>query len=79
MKRNIKKAGRPLSNEWVSTSSATIQLGISRGHLFHLKDDGTFKLGKHFRDVRRTNGLRATYKWHLPKCAETLNLHPGKR
>jgi hypothetical protein len=68
------KLGRPLSKDWVSTSYATSELGISRGHLFNLKIDGTLKIGKHFRDIRRKNSMRATYKWNLPALQKTLNL-----
>jgi len=75
----MQKLGRPLSKDWLSTSEAASELGISRGHLFNLKTDGTFKTGKHFRDIRRTNGARATYRWHLPNCASILDLHPGRR
>jgi len=74
-----KVVGRPLSKDWISTSKAASELGISRGHLFNLKTDGTFKLGKHFRDVRRTNAARATYKWHLPNLQKTLDLGPEIR
>ena len=70
----MKKLGRPLSKDWVSTSDAAGELGISRGHLFNLKTDGTFKRGKHFRDVRRTNAARATYKWNLRTLQKTLDL-----
>jgi len=70
----MQKLGRPLSPDWISTSDAASLLGISRGHLLNLKTNGTFKRGKHFRDVRRTNAARATYKWHLPNMERTLNL-----
>ncbi len=74
-----KQLGRSLSTNWVSTSSATTELGISRNHLFNLKSDGTFKKGKHFRDIRRKNAARATYKWNLPAITATLNLGPEFR
>ena len=75
----MQKLGRPLSQDWISTSDAATLLGISRGHLLKLKADGTFKRGKHFRDIRRTNAARATYKWHLPNIEKTLNLGPEVR
>ncbi|MEG4290599.1 hypothetical protein Q5692_18990 [Microcoleus sp. C2C3] len=75
----MQKLGRPLSKDWISTSDAARELGISRSHLFNLKTDGTFKRGKHFRDVRRTNAARATYKWHLPNLQKTLDLGPEIR
>jgi hypothetical protein len=74
-----KQLGRPLSKDWLSTSDAASELGISRSHLLNFKTDGTFKRGKHFRDVRRTNSMRATYKWHLPNLQKTLDLGPEIR
>ncbi|MEG3838910.1 hypothetical protein [Microcoleus sp. herbarium14] len=74
-----KALGRPLSSDWVSTSTAAHELGVSRGHLLHLKSDGTFKQGKHFRDIRRTNSMRATYKWNLPALQKILDKGPEVR
>ena len=37
-----KQLGRPLSKDWVSTSNAASELGISRGHLLNLKS------GRHY-------------------------------
>ncbi len=79
MKTAIKKVGRPLSSDWVSTSEAAYTLGVCRGHLLHLKTDGTFKQGKHFRDIRRTNAMRATYKWNLPALQKILDKGPESR
>ncbi|MEG3861042.1 hypothetical protein [Microcoleus sp. herbarium12] len=75
----MKKVGRPLSQDWISTSDAASELGISRGHLLNLKADGTFKCGKHFRDIRRTNAMRATYKWNLPALQKILDMGPEVR
>ena len=75
----MSKVARPLSKDWVSTKTAAAELGCSIGHLFNLKEDEMFKHGKHFRDIRRVNGRRATYRWHLPSCAAILDLHPGRR
>jgi len=74
-----KTLGKPLSRDWISTSDAANQLGISRGHLLNLKIDGTFKHGKHFRDIRRTNAMRATYKWNLPALQKILDKGPEVR
>lgn len=74
-----KQLGRPLSTAWVSTSDAASELGISRNHLLNMKVDGTFKQGKHFRDIRRTNAMRATYKWNLPALQKILDKGPEVR
>lgn len=70
----MNKLGRPLSKNWLSTSEAASELGVSRGHLLNLKSDGTLKIGTHFRDIRRASSMRATYKWNLPALQKILNL-----
>lgn len=65
--------------EWVSTTVAVVGLGISRNHLLTLKDDGTFKAGEHWRDIRRTNAGRASYRWHLPSLHKVLSIGPEVR
>jgi hypothetical protein len=67
------------TSEWASTTAAVAELGITRGHLLTLKDDGTFKAGEHWRDVRRTDAARATYRWHLPSLHKVLSIGPEAR
>jgi hypothetical protein len=67
------------TSEWASTTNAVAELGITRGHLLTLKDDGTFKAGEHWRDVRRTDAARATYRWHLPSLHKVLSIGPEAR
>jgi hypothetical protein len=67
----MQKTAQP--SEWASTTVAIAELGISRGHLINLKDDGTFKAGEHWRDIRRTNAARASYRWHLPSLHKILS------
>ncbi len=67
------------TSEWASTTVAITELGISRGHLINLKDDGTFKAGEHWRDIRRTNAARASYRWHLPSLHKILSTGPEVR
>lgn len=74
-----KKAGMLLSKNWISSSDASTKLGISKRHLFQLKTDGTFKQGKHFRDILRTNSMRATYKWNLLTIQQLLDKGPEIR
>ena len=66
-------------SEWASTTDAVAELGITRGHLLTLKDDGTFKAGDHWRDIRRTDAARATYRWHLPSLHKVLSTGPEAR
>jgi hypothetical protein len=67
------------TSEWASTTDAVAELGISRGHLINLKEDGTFKAGEHWRDIRRTNAARASYRWHLPSLHKILSTGPEVR
>ena len=67
------------TSEWASTTIAVSELGISRNHLLTLKDDGTFKAGEHWRDIRRTDAARATYRWHLPSLHKILSIGPEVR
>ena len=73
----MQKAVQP--SEWASTTVAIAELGISRGHLINLKDYGTFKAGEHWRDIRRTNAARASYRWHLPSLHKILSTGPEVR
>lgn len=75
----LKKRGRPLSPEWVDTATAIASLGICRDHLIHLKDDGILKQNIHWRDIRRKDAYRATYRWHLERCNQVLDIPPEKR
>jgi hypothetical protein len=70
---------KTVSSEWASTTTAVAELGISRGHLINLKEDGTFKAGEHWRDIRRTNAARASYRWHLPSLHKILSTGPEVR
>ncbi|MEG4446018.1 hypothetical protein QUB47_29665 [Microcoleus sp. AT9_B5] len=65
--------------EWASTTNAIAALGISRNHLFNLKEDGTFKHGEHWRNIQRTNAARASYRWHLPSLHKILSTGPEVR
>lgn len=64
------------TSEWASTTEAVAELGITRGHLLTLKEDGTFKAGEHWRDIRRTDAARTTYRWHLPSLHKILSIGP---
>jgi ACT domain-containing protein len=68
-----------LKPKWVSTTVAVKELGISRKHLYKLKNDGMFKVSKHWIDIRRTLSARATYRWNLERCLKTLETPPEKR
>lgn len=67
------------TSEWVSTTDAVATLGISRNHLLTLKNDGTFKTGEHWRDIRRTDAACATYRWHIPSLHKILSIGPEVR
>lgn len=64
---------------WVDTRSAAVALGCSVRHLTNLRLDGLLKPGDHWRDIRRPNAMRPTYRWHLERCQKKLNVLPEKR
>ena len=74
-----KKRGRPLSPEWVDTATAIANLGISRDHLMNLKADEILRENTHWRDIRRKNAARATYRWHIDRINQILGISPEKR
>lgn len=73
------KRGRPISPEWVDTATAIASLGISRDHLMNLKTDEILKENKHWRDIRRKGAYRATYRWHIDRCHQALEISPEQR
>lgn len=68
-----------LTNNWISTKDVCQKIGISRKHLYSLRDDKIFKQGIHYRDIRRKHAMRATYQWHLENIEKTLNTDAKKR
>lgn len=65
--------------ELLDTTTTAQKLGFSVRHLHRLIEDGTFKNGVHFVDVRRKNAMRATYRWNLEKCKEALSVPVMRR
>lgn len=57
---------------WVSTLSLATALGVSDDHLHNLRNDGTLKPGKHWRNIARRQAIRPTYRWHLKNCENAL-------
>lgn len=58
---------------WVSTTVASEALGVSYQHLHNLRNDGTLKPGKHWRNIAKRNAVRPTYRWHLKNCENALS------
>lgn len=58
---------------WVSTQALATALGISDDHLYNLRNDGTLKPGKHWRNIARRQAIRPTYRWHLKNCENALS------
>jgi hypothetical protein len=73
------KRGRPLSPEWVNTATAAQQLGMCTKHLRKLRNDGFFKEGQHWRDIRSPGAARATYQWNLAQCERMLETPAEQR
>lgn len=66
------KRGRPLGSDWKPTPAVLSALGLSRFHLYRLRDDGVLKQGEHWRNISPTAG-RPCYRWNLSKIEAVLN------
>lgn len=66
------KLGRPLGASWLTTQAVLSALGISRSHLYRLRDDGLLKQGHHWRNISPKAG-RPCYRWNLRKIEAVLN------
>lgn len=64
---------------WVDTSTAAEALGITPRHLRHLRSQGLFKLGKHYRIASSPLSARPTYLWHVERCGHALEVPMEKR
>lgn len=67
------------SSYWVDTNTASKALGISPRHLRHLRSQGLFKLGKHYRIASSPLSARPTYLWHVERCGQALEIPMEKR
>jgi hypothetical protein len=61
-----------LSKNWVPVHKAEKILEIKRDELHRMRDDGTFKLGKHYGAGPLTRS-RDTYYWNIPLVEKQLN------
>lgn len=60
-----------LSKDWVPSHRAQKILNISRDDLHRMRDDGTFKLGKHYGAGPMTRS-RDSYYWNVPRVERLL-------
>ena len=68
-----------LPSEWVSTSQAAHVLGISTKTLARRRDEGSLKLGKHYRIISAAHALSPRYRWHIGQCAAFFGIPLEKR
>lgn len=67
------------TSDWVPTREVCEQLSFSVKHLWRLRDEGLFKENIHWRNVSRPQAARPTYRWHLKRCEEALEIPPEMR
>ena len=60
-----------LSKNWAPVHKAERLLGIDRKDLHRMRDDGTFKLGKHYGAGPMTRS-RDSYYWNIPLVENRL-------
>ncbi len=71
--RTSKHPGRPLSSDWVETSQAAAQLGLTPRQLLKLRSQ-IFTAGKHYRVKNPTVPERQRrYLWHVARCEPLLS------
>ena len=63
---------KKLPTNWQPVHKAERILDIPRQELHRMRDDGTFKLGKHYGAGPLTRS-RDSYYWNIPKVQEILN------
>lgn len=59
------------SNHWVPVHKAERILETPRSELHRMRDNGTFKLGRHYGAGPLTRS-RDSYYWNIPKCEAVL-------
>lgn len=57
---------------WVPTSVILAELGISKAHLYRLRDE-LFVPNRHYKNIGLPSSMRPTYRWHRNKIAYALN------
>ena len=68
-----KKTKRQTDHSWVSTTVMMTLLGVSREHLYRLRDRNRFIKGTHYY-VLDEDAYRPTYRWHKTRVAETMGV-----
>ena len=63
---------KKLPTNWQPVHKAERILDVTRQELHRMRDDGTFKLGKHYGAGPLTRS-RDSYYWNIPKVQEILN------
>lgn len=61
-------------SEWVTTATACEKLGFSAKHLLGLRASGLLKQGQHWRNIAKPHAARATYRWHLKRIEQALEV-----
>lgn len=58
-------------SDWVSTTTAADQMGVSVSHLYKLRTQGVFKIRKHYK-TKNSRSARPTYLWNVEECEKVL-------
>ncbi len=66
-------------SDWVTTRVLLNRIAISERHLWRLRDEGLLKQGQHWRNIARPQAARPTYRWHLKRCEQALEIPPEMR
>ncbi|MBD2465760.1 DNA-binding protein [Oscillatoria sp. FACHB-1407] len=66
-------------SDWVTTGVICQQLGISDKHLWRLRDEKLLRKNHHWKNIARPQAARPTYRWHLKRCEQALEIDPELR
>jgi hypothetical protein len=75
----LKQAHSKAGSEWVTTALAAAELGICTKTLIRRRDEGSLKLGKHYRIISGPTAIKPRYRWHVGQCAEFFGIPMEKR
>jgi predicted ArsR family transcriptional regulator len=67
-------AKRQTPKDWISAQAVGQALGMTPKHLYRLRDEGLLKAGFHYRNIARPQAARPTYRWHLVRIEQALEL-----
>ncbi|WP_073074757.1 hypothetical protein [Phormidesmis priestleyi] len=67
------------TSDWVPTGVVCKALGFGDEPLWKLRREGLLKENIYWRNIARPQAARPTYRWHLKRCEQALEISPEMR